>query len=79
MMLCQIIGGYSKTPVRPGILTDESLARSQKDGPCLSIAELPVLKGDLIEIEVLKIFHHPVLHEREILTGSQIIYSKPRS
>ena len=59
---CQIIGGYGREPVDTRILSSESLARSKKDGLCMTIADIPTSDG---EDEVIKIFHDPVLHARE--------------
>jgi hypothetical protein len=64
-VFCRIVGGYGRIPVDKEILSIESAARSEKDGPCLTIAEIPTLEDDLIIMEITKIFSHPILHERE--------------
>lgn len=63
---CRIIGGYGKVPIDASVLSDESKALMEKNGPCLTVAEVPI--GDdlnLIEWKVIKIFSPPVSHERE--------------
>jgi hypothetical protein len=77
-LLCQVYG-YGRTPIEKAKLGPESLARSERDGPCLTIAELPVLDSDsgMVITEVLKIFNHPILHEREKTTFHQdMVYPK---
>lgn len=66
-MFCRIIGGYGREPVDPIVLSAESLERSRRDGPCLTIAEVP--KRDegsgYVVLDIVKVFHHPIKHERE--------------
>jgi hypothetical protein len=62
---CRIVGGYGRTPVDPEILSSESRQRAEKDGPCLTIAEVPALEDGIVVHEVVKIFSPPVLSERE--------------
>lgn len=65
-VLCSIIGGYSKIPVDKEILSNESLERCEKDGPCISIAEVPSrVDNNNIQYETVKVFHQPILHDRE--------------
>jgi hypothetical protein len=80
-LFCNIIGGYSKTPVDKSILSPESLERYEKDGPCLTIAEVPTRNNDgNIITEVVKIFSNPILHEREKTNMNQnMIYPKSHS
>jgi hypothetical protein len=70
-VLCNIIGGYGRTPVDVEILSAESLGRSRRDGPCMTIAEVPVLEDDSIVMTVTTIFSPPVLHERESTNDMQ--------
>ena len=62
-----MIGGYSLTPVDKAVLSEESLKEMGEHGPCLTIAEVPVLDIDsgLVVFELTKIFHKPILHPRE--------------
>jgi hypothetical protein len=65
--LCSILGGYGRTPVDKSILGPESLAESERSGPCLTLAQVPRLdpsSGKLIQ-DLVKIFSPPVLHPRE--------------
>lgn len=80
-MFCNVIGGYSKTPVDKSILSAESLVRYEKDGPCITIAEVPIRNTDgNINTEVVIIFSKPVLHERETTNMNQnMIYPKSHS
>lgn len=68
--LCSLVGGYGRTPVRQEILGEESREASAKNGPCLTIAEVPRLDEDsgLLIYELEKIFSQPVLHERETVS-----------
>lgn len=70
-VLCHIVGGYGRTPVDPEILSVESLERSRRDGPCMTIAEVPVIEDDSIVMTITTIFSHPVLHERETTDDMQ--------
>ncbi len=67
MLTCVLVGGYSRDPVDQSILSKESKAASEKDGPCLSIAEVPTFDRDSgkFYFEVVKVFHRPILHPRE--------------
>lgn len=66
-VLCRIVGGYSRTPLDESAMSEESRERSAADGPCLTLAEVPVRDeaSGLVSFEVTKIFHHPILHPRE--------------
>jgi hypothetical protein len=66
--VCRVIGGYGRVPVDPGILSPESAARAAADGPCLTLAEVPALEGDLVVTTVVKVFSPPVLSDRETTT-----------
>lgn len=68
--LCNLLGGYGRTPVDPLILSAESAARAAADGPCLTIAEVPYVDaGSLtLQYKIEKIFSKPVLHAREVST-----------
>lgn len=63
--LCRLMDGYGREAVDPDILSAESKARSEKDGPCVTIAEVPVPDEQTVTYSVVKIFHHPILHPRE--------------
>ena len=62
---CQLVGGHGKTPVQKEDLSPESLEKSLRDGPCLTIAQVPRLEDGYLVRETVKIFSHPVTHERE--------------
>jgi len=64
---CYIVGGYGRTPVERRILSETSKQIADRDGPCLTIAYVPVIDEltDELQFEITKIFSPPVLHERE--------------
>lgn len=66
-LLCTIFNGYSRAPADESILSEESRAAAKKDGPCMSIAEVPSIDPDsgMVFYKLVKIFHEPILHERE--------------
>ena len=68
--LCSLIGGYGRTPVSPEVLSQESREASLRDGPCLTLAEVPRLdeESELLVYELVKIFSPPILHERETIS-----------
>jgi len=70
LVLCRIVGGYGQVPVRDAILSEESRILRDKNGPCLTIAEIP--KRDEasghVYFDVTKIFHQPILHPRQATT-----------
>jgi len=67
--VCQLIGGYGRVPVDPTILSAESLARSKRDGTCMTIAEVPKFEpGHGVIWETVFVFSPPVLHGREKTT-----------
>jgi len=66
VFMCRIIGGYGRTPADPSILSEESAARAAKDGPCLTLAEVPTVDEDgTLVFVVERIFSQPILHDRE--------------
>jgi hypothetical protein len=67
LLLCRVLGGYARRPVDQSKLSPESKDRSAKDGPCMSIAEVPVvdMHSGLAHFEVVKVFHQAVVHPRE--------------
>jgi hypothetical protein len=78
--LCRILGGYGRVPVDPGVLSPESLARSKKDGPCLTLAEVPVVEDGQVGWELTKIFSHPVIGAREkpdAILGDHLLPKNP--
>lgn len=62
---CRIVGGFGRTPVDPSVLSKESAILSAKDGPCLTIAEIPFREDGVVEYKVVKVFSPPVLSDRE--------------
>ena len=66
-VFCHILGNYGRDPVEPRMLGPESLARMQKDGPCLTLAEVPGWDEECerVQTEIVKIFSPPIRHPRE--------------
>ncbi len=65
-MFCRIVGGYGREEVDPSKLSLESLERSRRDGPCLTVAEAPVRdESGIVVHKPVTVFHHPIRHERE--------------
>ncbi len=64
-VLCVIVGGYGRKPLDEAALSEESKKLVEKNGPCLTIAEVPTFEDDLLVMELTKIFSPPILHERE--------------
>jgi len=63
---CQLLNGYGRLPVDPSVLSPESRKASERDGPCLTLAYVPVLDENDRPVHVLtKVFSPPVLHGRE--------------
>jgi hypothetical protein len=48
--------------VDPEILSEESKAIVEQNGPCLTIASIPVAEN---EMQIFKIFSPPILNDRE--------------
>lgn len=72
MAHCHIVGNFGRAPVDPSILSADSLDLAAKNGPCLTLAEIPYLDtSGIVLFETVKIFHHPVLHEREKVLSFQ--------
>ncbi len=70
MAFCRILDGYSQHPMDDGGLSEESKKVRDRDGPCLSFAEVPRFdapSGKVYE-ELVKVFHHPILHPRQTTT-----------
>lgn len=64
-LFCRIVGGYAINPVDPERLSEEGRARAAKDGPCLSIAEVPTIEpSGHIHFETVKVFHQAIVHPR---------------
>jgi hypothetical protein len=79
---CRILGGYGRQPVDKEILSSESLERYGKDGPCLTLADIPVLEDGQVSWETVKIFHQAVLGDRErptAILGGQLNPKSPGS
>ena len=66
-VFCVIVGGYGRSPVEEHILGPESKARWLKDGPCLTVAHVPIWDehAQRTIFDVVKIFSQPVKHPRE--------------
>lgn len=74
MGVCRLVGGYGKKSVDISVLSKESKELFDKNGPCLTIAEIPTLDecSGLMTYQVTKIFAPPILHEREIVNEAQM-------
>src|SRR5271157_1926047 len=68
-VFCYIIGGYGREPVEKRKLSAESLARSEKDGPCMTLARVPYIDEETgtLQYEMVKVFSQPMLHPRETI------------
>lgn len=75
---CRLVGGYGRVPVDPSKLSAASKEVAERDGPCLTIAEVPVEDGEAVLFEIVKIFAPPVLSARES-TIVQLDAQYPRS
>lgn len=53
------------------ILSADSLERVQRDGPCMTIAEVPTFEDDMFEMRTTIIFAPAVLHPRETVSDIQ--------
>ncbi|HEY8095261.1 MAG TPA: hypothetical protein VIE65_04100 [Methylobacter sp.] len=73
MAFCRILDGYANQPIDDDALSEESKKRKDRDGPCLSLAEVPRLDeaSGKIYTEIIKVFHHPIIHPRQ--TTSEIM------
>lgn len=65
--VCHLVGGYGRVPIDPSVLSPESAGRSKEDGPCLTVAHVPVILDGVVTVDVVTVFNHPVLHERETI------------
>lgn len=66
ILKCRIMGGFGRKPVDKSILSDESLKLFEKNGPCLTIAEVPSVDDQgFVTYKVEKIFSPPCLSSRE--------------
>lgn len=72
--LCRIVGGFGRTPVDQTILSADSQKASAESGPCLTLAEVPELDDGIVDWKLTKVFHHPVLSNREQPTA--ILYGQ---
>jgi hypothetical protein len=66
---CSIIGGYGREPVDPSILSEQSKRLVESNGPCLTIAEVPVYDNDRVETVMEKVFSPPIKHDRETVAS----------
>jgi hypothetical protein len=73
MVFCRLLEGYASKPIDDAALSEESRKTRDKNGPCLSFAEVPRLDtaSGKTYTEVVKIFHHPILHPRQ--TTSEVM------
>lgn len=80
IFLCRLIGGYGKVPVDLDKMSEQTKEIAKRDGPCLTLAEVPVLDeaSKFVTYELTKIFSPPVLHARETLSGIDLIAMKLR-
>lgn len=63
---CRIVGNYGRDPIDQTVLSEESKQKVAEHGPCLTIAEIPVLDDSgVIVYQTKKIFSEPILHDRE--------------
>jgi hypothetical protein len=64
---CRIIGGYGKEPLDLKKASAESKELMSKNGPCLTLAEVPGTdrSSGYLFYKVVKIFSPPNLHPRE--------------
>lgn len=66
LVKCRIVNGFGKKPIEKHILSPESLKISERDGPCLTVAEVPSFSEGELSFDVVKIFSPPVLAQREM-------------
>lgn len=65
-VLCKIIGGFGKKPIDRAALSARSASIAEKNGQCLTIAEVPFIDDDGgLVFHTVKIFSPPVLSDRE--------------
>src|SRR3990172_8865833 len=64
---CRIVGGYGRKSVDQRILSEKSKELFNKNGPCLTVAEVPTLDVDsgIIKFDVVKVFSPAIKHKRE--------------
>jgi hypothetical protein len=68
---CRIIGGFGRKPIAVEKLSEKSKELAVKNGPCLTLAEVPYVDegSGVLTYDVVKIFSPPNLHPREKTTG----------
>lgn len=68
---CRIIGGYGRKPIPVEKLSEKSKKIAAKNGPCLTIAEVPCIDegSGFLTHNVVKVFSPPNLHSREKARG----------
>ena len=71
---CQLVGGYGRNPVDRDVLGVEARVASDRDGPCLTLAQVPRVEDGHLVRELIKVFSKPVRHGRETVdpTASNI-------
>lgn len=69
-LFCNLVGGYGRIPIEESKLSEQSKELVKIYGPCLTIAEIPIMDQELgiIRTEIIKIFHQAVKHERETVS-----------
>jgi hypothetical protein len=75
VLKCKIIGGFGTTPMDRSSMSEESIKTSDRDGPCLTVAEVPRTNGSSVEWDVVKIFAPPYVPDRDkkvIVTSSDV-------
>ncbi len=68
-MFCRVVGGYGLGPVDRSILSEEMKERADRDGPCLTLAEVPTREpSGHVHYELVKVFHQQIVHPRSTTT-----------
>ena len=69
---CRLIGGYGQKPVPVDRMSDETRNVVERNGPCLTIAEVPRVDepSGRIYFETVKIWSQPKLHPRQTTSVS---------
>lgn len=72
-VFCRIIGGYGREPLADAVMSEETKKIVERDGPCLTMAEVPKFdepSGNIYR-QITKIFSKPIKHPREKVTFRQ--------
>lgn len=80
ILRCRIVGGFGRVPIDKAVLSKESAALYEKNGPCLTVAEIPSVDDQgYVLFEVVKIFSPPCLSDRETKVPTMFSNVEPRS